>query len=156
MPDAANLITADGLDVLNAELASLEGEARREIAERIKVAREWGDLKENSEYHDAKNDQAFLETRILQLAERVRNAEVVQPPTGGGKSAVGSTVELREAESGRVQSFRLVGAAESDLSQGRLSIESPIGQAALGRRVGDELVVNAPRGKLRYTVVAVQ
>jgi len=155
MPDTV-VMTPESRRALIEEIERLETEGRQEIAERIKTAREWGDLKENAEYHDAKNDQAFLETRILQLAERVRNAEVVQPPTGGGKSAVGSTVELREAESGRVQSFRLVGAAESDLSQGRLSIESPIGQAALGRRVGDELVVNAPRGKLRYTVVAVQ
>jgi transcription elongation factor GreA len=149
-------MTPEGYQALKTELAQLEGPARQEIAERIKTAREWGDLKENAEYHDAKNDQAFLETKIAQLVERLRNAEVVQPPTGGGRAAVGSTVELREADSGRVQSFRLVGAAESDLSQGRLSIESPIGKAALGRRAGDEFVVNAPRGKLRYSVVAVQ
>src|SRR5881227_325052 len=133
VPFVTDQMTPEGYAALKTELAQLEGPARQEIAERIRTAREWGDLKENAEYHDAKNDQAFLETRIAQLAERLRNAEVVQPPVGGGKSAVGSTVELREAESGRVQSFRLVGAAESDLSQGRLSIESPIGQAALGR-----------------------
>src|SRR3954447_26804695 len=99
-------MTPEGYEALKAELAELEGPRRREIAERIKTAREWGDLKENSEYHDAKNDQAFLETRIQQLAARLRNAEAVQPAAGGGAAGVGSQVELREDGSGSLHTFR--------------------------------------------------
>jgi transcription elongation factor GreA len=149
-------MTPEGYEALKTELAELEGPARREIAERIKTAREWGDLKENSEYHDAKNDQAFLETRIARLAARLRNAQVVQPAAGGGAAGVGSHVELRDTRSDKVQGYHLVGAAESDLSQGRLSVESPLGQAVLGRRAGDEIVVRAPRGELHFTVVVVR
>src|SRR3954466_11947443 len=148
-------ITREGYEALKAELAELEGPARREIAERIKTAREWGDLKENSEYHDAKNDQAFLETKILRLTERLRNAEVVDAADPSGAASAGSTVDLRDAESGRTVSYQIVGVTEADLSQGRLSVESPLAQAIVGRRKGDDVVVPAPRGDRRFTVVAV-
>ncbi len=95
--DTANLITAEGLEQLKAELATLEGEGRREIAERIKTAREWGDLKENSEYHDAKNDQAHLETKIAKLRERISTAEVVEATEApDGAVGFGSTVVVRD------------------------------------------------------------
>jgi len=149
-------MTPEGYEALKAELAELEGPARREIAERIKTAREWGDLKENSEYHDAKNDQAFLETRIKRLAERLRNAEVVKRGAGDGGAQVGSRVALREEASGRTVTYELVGANDADLSAGRLSVASPLAQAALGRREGDVVVVRAPRGEMRYTVVALE
>ena len=147
-------ITPEGLEALKAELAELEGPARREIAERIKTAREWGDLKENAEYHDAKNDQAFLETKILRLTERLRSAQVV---TGGaaGLARVGSEVELRDEDSGKTRTYRLVGSTEADLAQGRLSVESPIGRAAVGKRSGDAFDVDTPRGRKRYAVVSV-
>jgi len=149
-------MTPEGYEALKAELAELEGPARREIAERIKTAREWGDLKENAEYHDAKNDQAFLETKIKRLAARLRNAEVVQRGAGDGAAQVGSRVALRDEASGRTVTYELVGANEADLAAGRLSVASPLAQAALGRRAGDVLVVRAPRGEMRYTVVAVE
>jgi len=149
-------MTPEGYKALKAELAELEGPARREIAERIKTAREWGDLKENSEYHDAKNDQAFLETRIKRLAERLRNAEVVKRGAGDGGAQVGSRVALRDEASGRTVTYELVGANDADLSAGRLSVASPLAQAALGRREGDVVVVRAPRGEMRYTVVALE
>ena len=149
-------MTPEGYEALKAELAELEGPARREIAERIKTALEWGDLKENSEYHDAKNDQAFLETRIKRLAERLRNAEVVKRGAGDGGAQVGSRVALRDEASGRTVTYELVGANDADLSAGRLSVASPLAQAALGRREGDVVVVRAPRGEMRYTVVALE
>src|SRR4051794_24265658 len=130
-------MTRDGFEALKAELAQLEGPARREIADRIKTAREWGDLKENAEYHDAKNDQAFLETKIARLTERLRNAEVVQTAAPTGQVGVGSTVELRDEESGKAVSYRIVGATEADLSSGLLSVESPLAQSLLGRREGE-------------------
>src|SRR5271156_7020732 len=100
--DAANMVTAEGLQELEAELAALEGEGRREIAERIKTAREWGDLKENSEYHDAKNDQAHLETKIARLREKIAAAVVVEeaPAVDGGMVGLGSTVLVRDPEGG--------------------------------------------------------
>jgi len=148
-------LTPEGYEALKTEVEELEGPARREIAERIKTAREWGDLKENSEYHDAKNEQAMLERRIAVLTERLRNAEVVRETDAGGAVSVGSTVELRDEGSGRNSTYRLVGATEADLAEGRLSVESPLAQAALGRRAGDTFVVRAPRGERRYAVVAV-
>src|ERR1700735_3834876 len=97
MTDAANLITAEGLQSLNAELAELEGDGRREIAERIKTAREWGDLKENSEYHDAKNEQAHLETKIARVREKIAAAVVVEnAPVADGVVGFGSTVGVGE------------------------------------------------------------
>src|SRR5437016_10417673 len=112
MPETTYPVTAEGLQALKDELAGLEAEGRREIADRIKTAREWGDLKENSEYHDAKNDQAFLETRIARLTERLRNAEVVDTVDPSGKASVGSTVELRDEDSGTTVTYQLVGATE--------------------------------------------
>src|ERR1700739_1427183 len=99
MSEAANLITADGLRQLEAELSSLEGDGRRAIAERIKTAREWGDLKENSEYHDAKNEQAHLETKIARLRERIAGAVIVEEDAvPGGVVGLGSTGVVREGE----------------------------------------------------------
>ena len=148
-------ITPEGYEALKAEVEELEGPARREIAERIKTAREWGDLKENSEYHDAKNEQAMLERRIAILTARLRNAEVVREPVAGGVVGVGSTVELRDQTAERTVTYRLVGATEADLSEGRLSAESPLAQAALGRRQGDVIVSRTPRGERRYEIVSI-
>ena len=149
-------MTREGYEALKAELAELEGPARREIAERIKTAREWGDLKENAEYHDAKNSQAFLETKIKRLTERLRNAQVVEPGTPGGAVQVGSEIELRDEATGQTITYHLVGATEANLAEGRLSVDSPLAQAALGRHSGDSVVVQAPRGERRYAVVAVR
>jgi transcription elongation factor GreA len=156
VPDAANLITADGLDVLNAELASLEGEARREIAERIKVAREWGDLKENSEYHDAKNEQAHLETRIARLREKIAAAVVVQESTAaaGGVVGLGSSVMVRDAD-GVEHTWRIVSSHEAAPAEGRLSAESPVALALLGRRPGTRTAVSLPKGEQVLTIVDV-
>jgi len=156
VPDAANLITADGLDVLNAELASLEGEARREIAERIKVAREWGDLKENSEYHDAKNEQAHLETRIARLREKIAAAVVVQESTAaaGGVVGLGSSVIVRDAD-GVEHTWRIVSSHEAAPAEGRLSAESPVALALLGRRPGTRTAVSLPKGERVLTIIDV-
>ena len=130
-------ITQEGLDALRAELQDLETRARGEIAARIKTAREWGDLKENAEYHAAKEDQAHLETRIKRLQERLRGARVVDgSATPDGVVGFGSTVEVRDEGSGRVASYTLVGAAEASARDGRLSIESPVASRAARRARG--------------------
>jgi len=153
--EAANLTTADGLQALRAELEVLEGDGRREIAERIKTAREWGDLKENSEYHDAKNDQAHLETKIARLREKIAAAVIVED--GGAAAGVvsfGATVVVRDQD-GKEQSWRIVSSHDAAPAKGLLSAESPVAVALLGRAPGDEISVVLPRGKRVLTVVSV-
>jgi transcription elongation factor GreA len=146
-------ITAEGLEALKAELARLEGDARRDIARRIQVARELGDLSENAEYHIAKEDQAHLETKILRLNARLRNARVVEVPTNSEVVAFGSTVTVADEESGREATWTLVGPTEADVGAGKLSAESPVAKALLGRRPGDEVEVHTPRGVRKQRVV---
>jgi transcription elongation factor GreA len=155
MSDGANLTTADGLRELEAELAALEGEGRREIAERIKTAREWGDLKENSEYHDAKNDQAHLETKIARLREKISNAVIVdEVPDSGGVVGFGSSVVVRD-EAGAEQTWRIVSSHDASPREGRLSAESPVAVALLGRAPGEQVAVSLPKGRRTLTIVSV-
>jgi transcription elongation factor GreA len=146
-------ITPEGLEALKAELQRLEGEARRDMARRIKVARELGDLSENAEYHIAKEDQAHLETKIARLTQRLRNAQVVEVPTDSDVVAFGTTVTVADEESGREATWTLVGATEADVGAGKLSAESPMAKALMGRRPGDDVEVETPRGVRRQRVV---
>jgi transcription elongation factor GreA len=148
-------ITAEGLADLKAELDHLETTRRKEISERIKIARDFGDLKENSEYHDAKNEQAFLETKILKLRERLYSAVVVVEDEEGAHARFGSTVKLRDEELGKELEYKLVGATEASLADGKLSVESPVAQAIIGKMAGDAIVVPTPRGQRRYTLISV-
>jgi transcription elongation factor GreA len=155
MDDAGRHISPAGLAALEAELNELETEGRREIAERIKTARDFGDLSENAEYHDAKNAQAHLETKILRLRQLRDNAVVVEPGGASGEVALGAVVKVRDLDNGREAEHTIVSAAESDPASGRLSIDSPLGRALTGARVGDEVTFDAPRGKRRLEIVAV-
>jgi transcription elongation factor GreA len=152
---AETVITPGEHELLTTELARLEGEGRREIAERIKVAREWGDLKENAEYHDAKNAQGMLETRIAKLRDRLFGAKIATEQVGDGSVQFGSTVTLVEEASGRELTYTLVGSAEADAAAGKLSAESPVGRALVGRRAGDTAKVSTPKGDRRFEVVTV-
>jgi len=156
MSEGTNLTTADGLRELEAELAVLEGDGRREIAERIKTAREWGDLKENSEYHDAKNDQAHLETKIARLREKISGAVVVEgtPDGAAGVVSFGSTVVVRD-EQGVEQTWRIVSSHDAAPREGRLSAESPMAVALLGRAPGEQTAVSLPKGRRTLTVLSV-
>jgi transcription elongation factor GreA len=156
MQDPTNLTTAEGLATLEGELATLEGEGRREIAERIKTAREWGDLKENSEYHDAKNDQAHLETRIARLREKIADAVIVEEDQTSDEGVVGfgSTVVVRDQE-GAEQTWRIVSSHDAAPREGRLSAESPVAVALLGRAPGDQASVALPRGRRTLTILSV-
>jgi transcription elongation factor GreA len=151
--DDGEPITAAGLAALKAELGQLETEARREIAERILIARGHGDLKENAEYHAAKEDQAHLETRISRLRQRLRKAVVVE--TAGGSTttfAFGRSAEVRDEGTGEVHTWSIVGATEADRAAGKLSAESPVARALLGRTAGDTVEVPTPRGARRLTI----
>jgi len=150
---AGNLTTAEGLAALHAELAGLEGDGRREIAERIRTAREWGDLKENSEYHDAKNEQAHLETRIARLRERIAGAVVVEE-SSGAVVGFGSTVVVRD-QSGLEQTWQIVSSRDAAPKDGRVSAESPLAEALLGRSAGEQAAVALPRGTRTLTIVSV-
>jgi transcription elongation factor GreA len=145
-------ITAAGLEVLRAELAELETTGRRDMAARILAARELGDLKENAEYHIAKDDQAHLETKILRLRTRLRNAVVVEPDGGSATLAFGRSAEVLDEESGRLHTWTIVGPTEADLAAGKLSSESPVARALLGRGPGDVVSVKTPRGARSYRV----
>jgi len=155
MSDRSYEISPKALEALEREIAELEGEGRREMAERIRTARAWGDLKENAEYHDAKNSQAHLETKILRLQDRRRHAVVIEPGAGDGSVALGSRVVVADEESGRETTYEIVSATEADPAAGRLSIEAPIAQSLLGARVGDVVGFEAPRGTRRLRLISV-
>jgi transcription elongation factor GreA len=147
------ILTPEGLENLKVELEELSTTRRAEVAERIKEAREFGDISENSEYDDAKNEQAMLETRIAQLEEKIRSASVVDPDDVDTEVVqVGNAVGVR-FDDGKEQTFTIVGSAEAK-PPARLSNESPIGKALLGHRKGDAIEVSLPNGsKRRLTVL---
>jgi transcription elongation factor GreA len=153
MPDPI-VMTPEGLAALEAQLQQLETEGRREIAERIRVAREWGDLKENSEYHDAKNSQAHLETKIKRLREQLLAAEVREAPAPTDVVGFGSRVEVDD-DAGRRRTYTLVSETEAEPAAGKVSILSPIGKALDGAKPGDTVTVPTPRGRRTLTVVAI-
>jgi len=145
-----SLITPEGLENLKAELEELQTTRRREVAERIKEAREFGDISENSEYDDAKNEQAMLESRIAQMEERVRRAIVVdKDQLDTGVVSVGVKVHVKDQKTGDSRKFQLVGSAEANPAEEKLSHESPIGKALMGRKRGEVVSVEVPRGGSR-------
>jgi transcription elongation factor GreA len=150
--DGGEAITPQGLEDLREEIAQLEGSGRTEMAARIKAARELGDLKENAEYHIAKEDQAHLETRIKRLRQRLGTAVVVEVDGASDRFAFGRTAEVLDEASGKVNTWTLVGSTEADLAAGRLSAESPIGQALLDAEPGKPVTVETPRGSRTFVV----
>jgi transcription elongation factor GreA len=139
-------MTAQELENVRRELNRLESTGRAEMAARIKTAREWGDLKENAEYHAAKEDQAHLETRIARLRDQVRSAVVVEANGSSETVAHGCTVSYTDRTNNREYSYRIVSPNEAKPAEGKLSVASPIAQALIGGRVGDVIEVNTPRG----------
>jgi transcription elongation factor GreA len=151
----AVVMTAADRAALEAEVHELETVARAEIAERIRIAREWGDLKENAEYHDAKNSQALLETRIQRLRDRLLRAEVVEVDANASEVGLGNTVGLTDAGTGKELRYTLVASLDADAAAGRLSVESPVGQALLGARVGQAVRIPTPKGERILQVVSI-
>jgi transcription elongation factor GreA len=151
-PDEGEPITPAGLAALKAELERLETEGRRAMGARLLAARDLGDLKENAEYHIAKEDQAHLETKIKRLRQRLRNAVVVETDASDTTFAIGRTAEILDEGSGTTHTWTLVGPSEADLASGKLSAESPVGGALRGRAPGDTVQVETPRGPRIYRV----
>ena len=144
------ILTPEGLDKLQGELEFLQTEKRREVAERIKEAREFGDISENSEYDDAKNEQAMLEAKIAQLTDKLRSASVVDSKElGTDQVRVGSIVHVKDEKTGESDKYTIVGSAEAKPAEKKLSNESPVGKALLGHKRGDTVDVSLPSGKKR-------
>ena len=152
--EAGNLMTAEGLEALRAEVERLETDERARIAEQIKVARSFGDLKENAEYHAAKEAQAHLETKILQLRGRLLGARVVEV-TEGDVVGFGSTVVLVDEGTGRELRYTIVAQPDQDPAAGKLSVETPVGKALMGKQAGDVATIATPRGERRLRVESV-
>jgi len=153
------ILTPEGLEKLKEELAELQTTRRREVAERIKEAREFGDITENSEYDDAKNEQMMLEQRIAQLEERLRSASVIDARDLSTDTVqVGSSVHLKDEKTGKSVKYVIVGSAEANPSENKLSNESPVGRALLGHKRNEVVSVQVPRGparKLKITKIDV-
>jgi transcription elongation factor GreA len=148
------VLTPEGAAKLKTELEELRGPRRDQLAKRLRHAVQQGDLSENADYISAKEDQAFLEGRILELETILREATIIEPPLGTDVVGLGTTVVV--AEDGRPpQEYQLVGMKEADPRRGKITHESPIGRALLGKRVGDEVQIQVPKGVLRLTVTAI-
>lgn len=145
MTEKEVILTQDGLKKLEEELEYLKSVKRREVAERIKIAIGYGDISENSEYEDAKNEQAFIEGRIITLEKMLRNARIINnDDVDTDTVSIGSKVVLLDVEFNETLEYTIVGSAESDPSQNKISNESPVGKAILGKKKGDEVIVNVP------------
>jgi transcription elongation factor GreA len=155
--DREIILTPEGLQRLKEEIEYLSSVKRDEVAERIRAARDFGDISENSEYEDAKNEQAMLEARIYALEERLRSAIVIDSDTiSTERVGVGTKVTLQDMQAGDVIQYLIVGSAEADPSALKLSNESPVGRAILGHKPGDKVTVTVPRGSKKFKVLAIE
>ncbi|MBQ8572492.1 MAG: transcription elongation factor GreA [Ruminococcus sp.] len=150
------MLTAEGLKQLEEELDLLKGEKRKEIAEKIKVARSYGDLSENSEYDDAKNEQAILEARIATIEATLKVAVVIDENEITDQTVhVGSLVKVENISMGREFEYRIIGSNESNPKENKISDESPVGRALLGKKVGDMVEVEVPAGLMTFKILGV-
>ncbi len=151
------ILTADGYKKLQQEIDVLRNDKRREVAERIRIAREFGDIAENAEYDDAKNEQAMLEHKIAQLEERILSARVITKKEISKDSvSVGAHVRLRDMQANKTFEYHIVGSAEANPAENKLSNESPVGKAIIGHKKGDVVEVSAPRGSLKFKILEIK
>ncbi|MFC5468534.1 transcription elongation factor GreA [Cohnella suwonensis] len=157
MSDKEVLLTQDGLKRLEEELENLKSVKRREVAERIKVAIGYGDISENSEYEDAKNEQAFIEGRVITLEKMLRNARIINHEEIDLETvSIGSTVVVEDLEFGDSMEYTIVGTAESDPLNNKISNESPVGKAIIGKKKGTTVEVSVPAGIIQYKIVDIK
>jgi transcription elongation factor GreA len=151
------ILTSEGYNKLKQEIEELSTVKRREVAERIRVAREFGDIAENAEYDDAKNEQMLLEHRIATLEERLRDARVIsKKDVAKDVVSIGSKVKLRDVSARETVEYHIVGSAEANPAQNKLSNESPVGKAIIGKKKGETVEVSAPRGRLKYKILEIK
>jgi len=150
-----NQMTAAGLAKLEERLHYLKVDKRQEVADRIEQARAFGDISENAEYDEAKNEQAFVEGEIRQIEAQLRNVEIIEETDDTAAVRLGLHVQVLDMEENEEFTLMITGSAEADAAQGKISNESPVGAALLGRNVGDEVNVNAPGGTFAYKILAI-
>jgi len=151
------ILTPQGYEKLKSEIEYLSTQKRREVAERIRIAREFGDINENAEYDDAKNEQALLEHRIAMLEERLLSARVIsKKEIAKDVVSIGSKVRLRDIDQNKTFEYHIVGSAEANPSENRLSNESPVGKAILGKKKGEVVEVAAPRGSFKFKILEIK
>ena len=149
-------LTQKGYDELQERLDYLTGQGRQEMSEKIKLAREYGDLSENAEYDAAKNEQAFMEQEIKEIAEKLRNAEIIDESNLDSKTvSIGSIVKLQDMERDEKVEIKIVGSSEADIMNNKISNESPIGQSLIGKKKGAVVDVNTPSGVLKYKIISI-
>ncbi len=154
--DEAVILTREGYENLKEELVNLKTVRRKEVAERLKQAIDFGDLSENSEYDDAKSEQAFIEGRIQTIEATLHNAQIIEDGTqSSGIVNIGSYVTVRDVEFDDIEEYRIVGTSEADPMQNKISNESPLGSSLLGKRQGQTIKVNAPAGIIEYEILKV-
>jgi transcription elongation factor GreA len=151
------ILTPEGYEKLKQEIEHLSTDKRREVADRIRVAREFGDIAENAEYDDAKNEQAMLEHRIATLEERLLSARVIDSgDVSKDVVSIGSKVRLRDVDAKETIEYHIVGSAEANPAEYRLSNESPVGKAILGHKKGETVQVSTPRGSMKYKILEIK
>ena len=148
-------LTKEGLEKLKNELEYLRTTGRTDIAEKIRVARGYGDLSENSEYDEAKNEQAKIEARIIELEKTLENVEIIEDNVDTDTVAIGVTVTIYDIEYDEELVYKMVGSAEADPLKGYISDNSPVGKALIGAKVGDEVVAETPAGELRFKILSI-
>ena len=157
MSEKETILTPEGLKKLEQELDHLKSVRRKEVAERIKMAISYGDISENSEYDDAKNEQAFVEGRIITLEKMLRNARIINDDEVDTEVVgIGSKVTLKDIEFDDIVEYTIVGSAESDPAANRISNDSPVGRALLGKKKGDRVTVNVPAGVIEYEILDIR
>ena len=156
MADKRVMLTEEGYNKLVEKLDYLRSVRRIEVAERLKAAIALGDLSENSEYDDAKNEQAFVEGEILDLEAKIRNSDIIRSGEPGDSVSIGSTVVIRDVEFDEVETYMIVGSTEADPDASKISDESPVGAALIGKTVGDTVEVHAPAGVLQYEILEIK
>ena len=151
------ILTPEGFEKLKDEIQYLSNDRRREVAERIRVAREFGDIAENAEYDTAKTEQGYLEARIALLEERLANSRVVtKKEIKSGEVSIGTKVRLRDVKANKTVEYHIVGSAEADPTENKLSNESPVGKAIMGKKKGETVEVAAPRGTIKFKIMDIK
>jgi transcription elongation factor GreA len=157
MPEKETVVTEEGLRKLEAELEELKTVHRKEVNDRIRQAKEFGDISENAEYEDAKQEQAFIEGRIMKLEAMIRNAKIIHEGEGGADEVhLGSTVKVKNLTSGSESEYTIVGSAESDPINAKISNESPIGRALVGAKPGQTVTATAPSGEIQLRIISIR
>ena len=151
---AKKQMSREGFEKLQAEYTRLVTVRRAEVAQKLKEARSFGDLSENAEYDEAKNEQAMVEAQIAQMEQTIANAEIIED-VSIDEVGIGSVIKIKRDGSDQVETVQIVGTTEADFEQGKISDESPIGKAAMKKKVGDFFIVEAPAGELRFEVIEI-